>query len=238
MIVMPSNATGIAIGYLSGKYPGKLGHLYSPGAQRGPWPFMPYALDNGAWGAFARGVSFRTAPWRELLAWARNSGQAPRWVLVPDAVGNCGATLNLWKACHAEAATVGAPLAFAAQDGMTPADVPGGASVVFLGGSTEWKWSHLFEWCAAFPRVHVGRVNGLRQLRLCARAGAESCDGTGFSRTLRQWNELARFLAEQAGEVQADDQTSALFDSADDPTEAGSMSASIGVRAPTGDEST
>ncbi len=233
---MPANATGVAIGYLAGKYPGQVGHLFSPGAQRGPWPFIPYALDNGAWSAFQRGIRFPLERWRELVTWARNSGQAPRWVLVPDVVGSRKGTLDLWKATHAEAATIGAPLAFAAQDGMTPADVPGGASVVFLGGSTDWKWSSLTEWCRAFPRVHVGRVNGLRQLRLCARAGAESCDGTGFSRAIRQWNELHRFLAEQAGEVSADDQTCASFDATDEPTAPSSRSASTGEPAPTGAE--
>lgn len=36
---MPSNQTGISMGWLAGRYPGMLGHLYSPGAQVGPFPW-------------------------------------------------------------------------------------------------------------------------------------------------------------------------------------------------------
>jgi integrase len=39
---------------------------------------MPYALDNGAFGA---GDDWKEGPWVKLLDWARLSGQRPRWAL-------------------------------------------------------------------------------------------------------------------------------------------------------------
>ena len=76
-----------------------------------------------------------------------------------------------------------------------PDDCPAEADFIFLGGSTEWKWESLFAFGAHFgERLHVGRVNGIRQLMLCQKAGSGSCDGTGFGRTTRQMMELERFL--------------------------------------------
>lgn len=200
-MVMPANNTGIQVGYLAGRFPGNLGHLFSPGAERGPFKFMPYALDNGAYGAFSKGAEWDEAAWRRLLEWARISGQDPLWVLVPDVVGDRLRTLRKWEMFHHVARRYKWPLAFAVQDGMEPADVPLGADVVFVGGSTDWKWSTYRSWCAAFPRVHVGRVNTYGQLYKCADAGAESVDGTGWFRgDQRQYNGLLAFLEEQAGE--------------------------------------
>lgn len=206
---MPSNTSGMAVGYLAGRYPGRLGHLFSPGAQRGPWPFMPYALDNGAFPAFSRRAVWEAKPYHELLAWAKDSGQAPLWALVPDVVGDAEGTLRAWD-IHAErVAAMGWPLAFAAQDGMTFDDVPREAAVVFIGGSTEWKRQAVVPWCRRFPRVHVGRINTDKWLRFCEDAGAESVDGTGWFRgrlqgrvrlDTGQAKELTEWLAEVSGE--------------------------------------
>jgi hypothetical protein len=66
---------------------------------------------------------------------------------------------------------------------MTPADVRQLApDVVFVGGSTEWKWETAEMWCREFPRVHVGRVNSPRRLYELESWGCESCDGTGWNR--------------------------------------------------------
>lgn len=213
MIVMPSNNTGIRIGILVGRYPGLIGHLYSPGGQTGPYVDVPYALDNGAFGAFARSKEWDPVPWLDLLIWARQSGQAPRWVLVPDVVGDRAATLRRWDAYATAAAQFGWPLAFAAQDGMTFDDVPRDAAVVFLGGGTEWKREAIAPWCARFPRVHVGRVNTYRWLRVCEAAGAESVDGTGWTRgDPEQWRGLEQWLAEASGAAARQEQTSLLGD--------------------------
>lgn len=198
MIVMPSNNTGILIGHLAGKYEGKLGHLYSPGGQRGPFKFMPYALENGAYGAFVSRREWDHAAWVELLEWARLSGQRPMWALVPDAVGDKAATLEAWHKYSPIVRRYGWPLAFAVQDGMEAKDVPSDAQVVFVGGSTDWKWNSVAMWCGMFNRVHVGRVNSWKRLIQCDRLGAESVDGTGWTRgDQTQWRALEAFVAGQ-----------------------------------------
>jgi hypothetical protein len=202
MMIMPANNTGAWVGYLAGRYEGAIGHLYSPGAECGPFPFLPYALDNGAFGAFINKRPFDVAAWRALLGWAQSCGQRPMWSLVPDVVGDKEGTLAAWKAHAGEVAICGFKPAFAVQDGMLPEDVPSDAEVIFVGGSTEWKWSTAAMWCDAFPHVHIGRVNTLRWLRVASKHGAKSVDGTGWFRGDKNQREgLRHFLAEQAGEV-------------------------------------
>lgn len=197
MIVMPANNTGIQVGYLAGRFPGKIGHLYSPGGQRGPFEFARYAIDNGV---FAKGEAWEEAPFFELLNWARLSGQSPLWVVVPDVVGDRIRTLRKWDIYAPRLTSYGWPLAFAVQDGMVAKDVPAEASVIFVGGSTGWKWHTMPIWCRDFPRVHVGRVNSYRRLWQCHDAGAESCDGSGFPRgDQKQWRDLVAYLEESTG---------------------------------------
>lgn len=71
MRVMLANNTGIQAGYLAGKYPDKIGHLFSPGSQRGPYTFCRFGLDNGAFG----NKGFQFDEWVKLLEWAKLSGQ-------------------------------------------------------------------------------------------------------------------------------------------------------------------
>lgn len=194
---MPSNNSGWIVKELARAYPGRIGHLYSPNGQRGPYPEIPYALDNGA---FAKGASWTPEPWLSLLDWAYKSKQNPQWVLVPDVVGNKEGTLRRWEEFCPVAARYGWPLAFAVQDGMVPSDVPSRADVVFVGGSTEFKLVTMANWCAHFPHVHVGRVNTYNRLVLCWRAGVYSVDGTGWFRgNKRQLAGLFTFLRETSG---------------------------------------
>ncbi len=195
---MVSNATGIEVGLLAGRYPGRIGHLFSPKGERGPWVEIPYALDNGAWPAFKNAREWNEAEWRALLAWAALSGIRPLWAVVPDVVGNRDATIARWPLYSQHVRAHGWRCAFAAQDGMTFDDVPDDECVIFLGGSTEWKLAAIDPWCARFPnRVHVARVNTWGRLVKCWRAGATSVDGTGwFHKTGNQSNDLRKFLRE------------------------------------------
>lgn len=191
-MVLPANYSNGWVHYWAGRCPGIVGHLYSPGGQRGPYPWLPFALDNGAY------AGFDAARWVALLRWACLSGGRPLWVAVPDVVGDAKATRERWEQYSPEAARFGWPLAWVAQDGAAIGDVPSGASVVFVGGSTAWKEETLPYWCANWPRVHVGRVNGYRMLRRCADLGAESCDGTGWGRgDKKQLAGLMQFLEEE-----------------------------------------
>jgi hypothetical protein len=208
VIVMPTNNCKAEVHYWAGKY-GGLGHLYGPeaGARRGPYAHLPYALDNGAFAAWTEQRVWDAAQWCRLLEWGAAAEIAPLWTLIPDVVTDAPATLASWKT-YAQTVrdTYGWPIALAVQDGMKPEDVLALAvqpDVVFVGGSTQWKWASASWWTKSFPRVHIGRVNSVRRLYLCAEIGAESVDGTGWFRgDATQTDGLRQFLEDQqAGKV-------------------------------------
>lgn len=189
-MVMPSNATGWFFHSLA-RETGRLGHLYSPGAQRGPWPWFPYALDNGAFACWKeKGNTFNDAKWavvegawQRLIVWAQVVPMKPLWAIVPDVPGNAERTLERWWEFAPALTTV--PRALAVQDGMTPADVLAldvQPDVIAVGGSTDWKWSTVAQWAAAFPRVHLLRCNAPTRLCELEALGVESTDGTGWNR--------------------------------------------------------
>lgn len=183
-------------------YPNRLGWLMSPDGWRNPPSWMPYALDNGAFGAWKNGTVWDEGIFIELLQKARYANP-PLWVVVPDVVMNKEETLWKWDEWLPKIRGVlpRVKLAFAVQDGMTQSDVPREASVVFIGGSTEWKWSTLRIWTGNFPHVHVARVNSERMLWMADEAGAVSCDGTGWMRGGEQrLSELARYLELSSGQ--------------------------------------
>jgi hypothetical protein len=201
---MVSNAGGNWVGALAAET-GALGHLYSPGAQRGPFPFLPYALDNGVFSAWQKNVDFPEDRWRRLLEWPDRFSQKPLWALVPDSVADRDRTLEKWERFSPVVRAAGFRPAFAVQDGMTFADVPDSDCMLFLGGTTGWKVAAIPTWCATFPgRVHVGRVNHFDRLLACYEAGAVSVDGNGWFRTKNkgtaepQREALMRFLVMQA----------------------------------------
>lgn len=192
---MPSNNTGAAVRALFDRFPGRIAHLMSPARWHTPWGGW-YALDNGAFGAWKNRREWEPGPFLAMCDKAAAHHHAPRWVVVPDSVGDREATLVRWRDWSVDLrAWFGWPLAFAVQDGMTEADIPDDADVLFIGGTTEWKWASLPRWCAMGRRVHVGRVNGPRALRRCAELGVESVDGTGWTRGDQdQWRGLVQFL--------------------------------------------
>jgi hypothetical protein len=211
VIVMPSNNSSMHLGWLAGRYPGRIGWLLSPGGWRRPHRWMPYALDNGAFPAWNNGKPWDEPAFVNMLRDAagqlatKTLAWPPQWVIVPDVVADREATIARWHEWVPRLQPFGWPLAFAVQDGMTQADVPSDADVIFVGGSTEWKWRTMWEWARDNRRVHVGRVNGWQGLWDCHDAGVESCDGTGWFRgDQEQLAGLERYLDESTngGRVQ------------------------------------
>lgn len=195
---MCANQTGFKFGVLAGRYPGRFGHLFSPGAQRGPFAEAPYALDNGAFSAWNRNIDFPVAPWLRLLDWAAGKSLRPLWAVVPDKVADRDATIAMWSEFAPVVRGRGFRPAFAAQDDMTFADVPDSECMIGLGGTTPWKLAAIEPWCARFPgRVHVLRVSGPDRLDLAYRAGAVSVDGTGW-RFDKQHAQLREFFERTA----------------------------------------
>jgi len=203
MIVMPSSNTGFQCGVLFGRYPKRMAHIQNGDIPKEPSMGFPWALDNGVYGAWQRGAAWCEEPFYKYLD--KYSAWKPMWIVVPDSVGDRDRTLQQWENHWHAVSAFGHPLAFAVQDGMTPEDVPKEADVIFVGGSTSWKWRTLKTWTKSFPRVHVGRVNTYKLLWQADFAGAESCDGTGWFRGDRkQLAGLLRYLdeSENGGQLQ------------------------------------
>lgn len=190
MIVMPANSSGW-LWHSMARETGRLGHLFSPGGQRGPWPWFPYALDNGAFSCWdPKANTFDDAKWastvkrwQQLVVWSQCAVTRPLWAIVPDVPGNAERTLERW-AEYATGLTY-CPRALAVQDGMEPAAVKAlhiQPDVIAVGGSTEWKWATVEKWARAFPRVHLLRCNSPARLYDLEKMGVESCDGTGWAR--------------------------------------------------------
>tara|TARA_R100001163_G_scaffold65152_1_gene61354 strand:+ start:909 stop:1580 length:672 start_codon:yes stop_codon:yes gene_type:complete len=198
---MVSNCTSWRTHYLQGRYRGGLGLLLPPNGLRGPYPHLPWALDNGAFPAYTNGKPWDQQAFEKALDWCSNKPTQPRWVVVPDVVTDAPKTFALWHEWSPKIKGMGYSVAFAAQDGMTPEDLEREGidpDVVFVGGSTKWKEGSIPAWTEAYDRVHVGRINGLRGLILCHQHGVESTDGTGFFRGDRnQLKGLITFLEEQ-----------------------------------------
>jgi hypothetical protein len=196
LIVMPANSTGWFWHCLA-RETGRIGHLYSPGAQRGPFPWFPFALDNGAfscWDRHANVFDFDKwnliePKWQRMIEWAGLGAQTPRWAIVPDVPGNAEATLERWGKYVQRVHDCEINAAIAVQDGMTVEQVKAlrpGPVVICVGGTDEFKWGTLQQWTANFPRVHVLRVNQPDKLNFLESLGVESCDGTGWNRGNRK----------------------------------------------------
>lgn len=172
-----------------------MGHLFGPDNKNGtPRTEYPWALDNGVYGAWQAGSEWSEEPLYRFLD--EYGFLRPAWVVVPDWVGDRDATLRLWDEHAPALLAYGVPLAMAVQDGMTSADVPSEAAVVFVGGTASWKWRTLLAWTTKHERVHVGRVNGYDALWRAHTAGAESVDGTGYFREPARTVALERYLKE------------------------------------------
>ena len=201
MIVMPSNNSKAIIHYWAGKgYP--VGWLLSPADQYKTKinDYIPIAIDNGRYSVWATGKEWNEDNFINYLDYYTT--EQTRFVVVPDVVTNKDETLQEWEKWEKPLRQYNCPLAFVAQDGMTPEDVPSNADLVFMGGSYDWKWTNLRYFTEAFKRIHVGRVNTPQHLQTCKSLNVESVDGTGWFRHPIKLKRLENWFKLQAGEIQ------------------------------------
>lgn len=179
---MPSSNRGTVVGWLAGRFPDRIASLYGPFDWKKPIFFMDYALDNGRFAATTKNKPWDETKFLKMLDNIKeNIPQDPMWIVVPDFVGDRDKTLKEWDKWEPIISKYGWPLAMACQDGMTPDDVPDGV-VAFIGGTTDWKRKNIKVFCDECPRVHIGRISTPKWLWVADKAGAESCDGTGWFR--------------------------------------------------------
>ena len=137
---------------------------------------FPYALDNGAWSAYAQGQPFNERAFVKAL---RKLGGGADWTVIPDIVAGGAASLELSLRWMRHVLDECPRALLAVQDGMVADDVRpfiGPRVGIFVGGSTNWKLETLDGWGLLGHEigcwVHVGRVNTARRIRCCSWAGA------------------------------------------------------------------
>ena len=197
MRVMCSNHSSTWYVNLCRKYPSNLGWLLGPRHWKNPREGIAFALDNDAYQSFTSGTPYDFDAWFRFLDKVSATALEPLWALVPDVVANRDKTLEQWCQYAPYIRHRGWNAALALQDGMTDDDVEEcSPDVLFVGGSTAWKWRTAHNWCEwEGGRVHVGRVNGKRRLWHCQRIGAESCDGSGWFAGTTQGREARQLEA-------------------------------------------
>lgn len=152
---------------------------------------MPWGADNDA----LAGVN-PDAYLRMLDTIARSPRDQLKFVAAPDAVertpdgiiGSWEGTRWLWRCWRPALIARGLPPAIVLQDGATPDTVPWDElAAVFVGASTRWKLSRTAEALMRMARArglwtHVGRVNTFGRLARVEAMGAQSFDGSQFSK--------------------------------------------------------
>lgn len=128
----------------------------------------------------------------------------PDFAVLPDVVADGEASLRKslewlpWMEC------LGVPLALVVQDGMTASDVEAvlpDVDVIFIGGSSDWKWATGPAWALLAAQwdkqLHIGRVGTMKRAKW-ARTIEENVPGLRLSidSTIPLWSEdnMQRFL--------------------------------------------
>lgn len=162
------------LGMIDTPYQGKAGAVRDAHAAGVTW-----CADNGCF----------TDAWDPDTWWAwltNSTGHAGRCVFAaaPDVVGDAAATHHRATPWLPRIRALGYPVAYVAQDGLHPANVPwDDIDALFLGGTTAWKLgphARALTYAATDRRkwVHMGRVNSRRRYRYAAAIGCDSVDGT------------------------------------------------------------
>lgn len=141
---------------------------------------VQWCADNGAYG---KGFPGEQA-WFTWLSNLPYDKALCEFAVAPDVVADAKATLARSLPWLPRIREIGVPAAFVAQDGIEDTIVPWDEfDVLFIGGSTEFKLGESARQLTATARalgkrVHMGRVNSRRRLRIAQSFGCTSADGT------------------------------------------------------------
>jgi len=171
---------------------------------------FPWFLDNGAYKMHSAGGPIEWTAFTDALRHLKYWPQ-PEFIVVPDIVAGGWESLKLslhWRHILADTSglasreyfgTDGVNLYLAVQDGMDPFLMQSAISLfngLFVGGTREWKWRTLSDWCAVGREtsvpVHVGRCGTLRGV---AEAKMYNVDSIDSSFPLWEMSRLENFIA-------------------------------------------
>lgn len=144
-----------------------------------------WGVDNEAFGGWTREKELSFSKLLGRLCEHRPH-QELKFVACPDVVADCKATRERFDRWQPIISSCNLPVAYVFQDGES--DVPWDRiDCLFIGGSTAWKMSKetedaILEGKKLGKWVHIGRVNSRKRTQKFWMLGADSIDGTAFSR--------------------------------------------------------
>lgn len=148
------------------------------------WPprRLPYFLDNGAFKLWQNGLPFNAERFMRVCQRVDEEGPTPESIVVPDRVAD-PTSLDYSLSWLPRLRGI-APLALVVQDGMTIEQareaMRKGFSVLFVGGSLEWKFATAPQWVALSRELnikcHIGRIGTRGRARWAREIGADSVD--------------------------------------------------------------
>ena len=177
-----------------------LGILSSPDRWYRDVDGWSWAADNGAFSGFDE------LAYREMLDGLAELPSRPKFVTLPDVVGDAHETLMLGADWLPELRRRGLPVGFVAQDGLEVDTTPWAEiDAVFIGGTSEFKMGDEAREIGREAKrrgkwLHMGRVNGHQRVRYAKAIGCDSVDGTSMSWFRDRW--LRAFLEHANGPTQ------------------------------------
>ncbi len=154
----------------------------------------PWIVDNGAYDDFLKHRPFDERMFLKRIGQLMELPESgrPEWVVCPDKVASREslAFSTSWRRRLPDELN----WYLAIQDGMERDEVHlavnrFGFDGLFIGGSTRWKNERAWYWVELAHewglKAHLGRANGPKRLQWAINIGADSLDGTGWTRDSR-----------------------------------------------------
>ena len=164
-----------------------IGACVSPSTKKHFDSYAFYFLDNGAFGYWIKGKKFNSIPFLNLVEKSLKAQKKADFLVLPDLIGKGKESLEFSSMWAEKLRGVGIPFALALQDGMEEVEVEEfvrayNVKVLFVGGTTPWKWRTAEKWVNLAERLgikcHIGRVPSAKRVYQARRAGAHSIDTT------------------------------------------------------------
>jgi len=155
----------------------------------------PWALDNGVFTD-----SFEPDKFSSKLDAVRKWIDTCAFVVCPDVIGDYQATLDRFSRFAPWLRSLGFPVGFATQDGLTIEQTPWGKfDALFVGGTDQHKLGPeagalIAEGIRRGKWIHIGRVNSPKRMRQFWRAN--SWDGTTLSKEPGKASKIAAAVRE------------------------------------------
>jgi len=199
MIIYAGNQGKIELRAYIDQHP-MLGYMLSPGGLTPNRALSQYALDNGAYGCWARGEPFDAYPFLRLLKQCMGHKKYFDFSIIPDKVG-AGMHSLRFSTVWLDFLPKEVSWYLAVQDGMKEKhldELLPKIDGIFVGGTLDWKFKTAEAWVKFAHghglKCHVGRTGSYQRLMWCKRINADSCDSSNFAQNKRDWSKMIDFL--------------------------------------------